>query len=758
MSLYRRGETGKESLPEIRELADRALRARPNWFELQLVSAELDLVEGKESDALKHFEKAQELGRPNGVAVLQHVRLLLNRGQYARAKELLETLPAPAREGDLGQVYAEVLFNTGHPDEAADVIQKFAEGAPDNADRQLAMGQMLTRIAGTSELSDARRKELLDRAGKALHKAAELRPDAAQAWLALLTFQVMQRDAAGSFATLQQAQLALPEDQLVAVMAKGNEIMGQWFNAENVYLTAMQAQPDNLPLAQELATFYLGQSYPLPDKVAKAAPLVNRILHAGAEGKLPPNAPSLMWARRAAAQMLSAGGEYQQLLKAEKFLASNSQDGILPAEDQIRMAEILAPRPEPISKIKAKNLLEQVKENQQLDLKHDLMLGQLYFAIGDWQRCRSQMQRTVSRNRTSAQARGMFISMLLQHGDKRDLSRAVEQMAELQKLAPNDVATVQLTAEIGAKTGREAEARRYLLTLLPKVASPEEIDERQIPLLEFVATLLVKLGDLDDAEKIYRMIVAREPNKLFALAEFLGSNRDTAQCMDILEKNYKVELTQPAVRVAISVVRDRRDEIGDKYDSQIQGWLDRGLLENPDSIPMLMLQAEFDDVQKRYDDAAAVYSKLLTRRDVTGITRAVVLNNLAFLVAVAGNEAETGVDPLKLVQEAAQILGPTSDILDTRAVVFTTQGKYDAAIEDLNYAVTADPAASKYYHLAVAHLGAGNNSKAIEAWQKAHDLTEDVRSTLNRMELDLYDKTKAKIQSLSDPKLTRTAA
>ena len=758
ISLYRRGDIGKEALPEIHQLTDKAVRARPNWFELQLVSAELDLIDGKEGDALKHFEKAQELGKPSGIAVLQHVRLLLNRGQYARAKELLETLPTPAREGDLGQVYAEVLLNTGHPDDAAKVIQKFAEAAPDNADRQLAMGQLLTRIAAATTISEARRKELLDRAGTALQQAVKLRPESPQTWLALLTFQVMQRDAAGSLAALQQAQLALPEDQLVAVMAKGNEIMGQWFNAENVYLTAIQAQPDNLPLAQELATFYLGQAYPLPDKTAKATPLVNRILHAGADGKLPPNDPSLMWARRAAAQMLSAGGEYQQLLKAEKFLASNSQDCVLPAEDQFRMAEILAPRPEPISKIKAKNLLEQVKENQQLGLKYDLMLGQLYFAVGDWQKCKSQMQQAVSRFPKSADARAQFVNMILQRGDKRDLTTAVRQMSELRKLAPNDVVTVQLTAELGAKTGKEAEVRRYLLTLLPKTDNPQQLDERQIPLLEFVASLLVKLGDLDDAERIYKLVVARNPNKLYALADFLGTHRDVGQCMDILAKNYQVELTEPTVRVAISVIRNRRDDVGDKYDSQVQGWLDRGLLENPDSIPLLMLQAEFNDVEKRYDDAAAVYSKLLTRSDVTGIIRAVVLNNLAFLVAIAGNQDETGIDPLNLVQQAAQILGPTSDILDTRAVVYTAQGKYDAAIEDLNYAVTANPSASKYFHLAVAHLGAGNNSQAIDAWQKAHELTKDVRSTLNRKEFELYDKTKAKIDSLSNPKLTRTAA
>ena len=117
-----------------------------------MVSAELDLLDGKEADALKHFDKAQELGRPNGAAVLQHVRLLLNTGQYARAKELIEQLPVSVREGDLGQVYAEVLLSTGNVDEAVKVIQKSAEAAPDNADRQLALGQLLTRASRRTKI------------------------------------------------------------------------------------------------------------------------------------------------------------------------------------------------------------------------------------------------------------------------------------------------------------------------------------------------------------------------------------------------------------------------------------------------------------------------------------------------------------------------------------------------------------------------------------------------------------------------------
>ncbi len=759
LSLYRRGQIGKESLVNIRLLTDKALKERPNWFELHLVSAELDMLDGKEADALKHFEMAQELGRPNSAAVLQHVRLLLNAGRFAPAKDLIEQLPKNVREGDLGQVYAEVLLNTGNSDEAIAVIQKFAEAAPENAERQLALGQMLTRQLGTPDLSDARREELMKKAGTALQAAAKLNPEAPQMWLALITFEVMRKDLDAARQALQQAQLALAEDQSVAVLAKGNEIMGQWFNAENIYLTALETQPDNLLLGQELATFYLSPAYPQSDKLIKAAPLVNRILSAGAEGKLPANDPSLMWARRAAAQMLAASGGYQPLLKAEKLLASNAQDGILPAEDRVRMAEILAPRPEPISRIKAKNLLEQVQKDQRLNLQGDLMLGRLYYAIGDWEKCKRHMLQTVSRYPKSVDARAQYVSMLLSRGDARDIERAVRQLATLREMAPDDGRTVQLMAELGAKTGREKQVRDYLIGLLPKVSNPEAIDEKQLPLLEFVASLLVKLDELDSAEKWYRMIAARDPSKVYVLADFLGTHRDVEQSIKLLSDNYKPELTEPTARVAIGVVRTQRDKVGDKYDSQIQSWLDRGLLENPDSVPLMMLQAEFDDVAKNYDGSAAIYQKLLARNDVTGITRAVVLNNLAFLVALAGNDSELGVDPLKLVDEAADIIGPTADILDTQAVIYITKNDYQKAIKALNYSVTDNPTAAKYFHKAVAHLGAGENTKTIEAWDKAHDLSEDVRSTLNRMEYTLYDQTKTKIEQLrnQNQSLTRAA-
>jgi tetratricopeptide (TPR) repeat protein len=159
-----------------------------------------------------------------------------------------------------------------------------------------------------------------------------------------------------------------------------------------------------------------------------------------------------------------------------------------------------------------------------------------------------------------------------------------------------------------------------------------------------------------------------------------------------------------------------------------------------------MLQADLFDIQKRYSDAAGIYRKLLDRSDLAGTRRAVVLNNLSFLVSLEGSAA-SNVDPLKLANEAADILGPNSDILDTRAVAFMAKGQHSQAIADLRDAITDNPTATKYFHLAQAYWDAGEKRSARDAWTKAEELGLS-RDVLNRMEHDKYEALKQQMAAL----------
>ncbi len=755
LSLVRRGKLPTEgTIDQIRELVDRALDQRPDWPELNQVQAQLDLLEGNPEKALADFERAQDVGRLPPSATAQHIRLLVQRGRYQRAKQLLSRLPAASRQRLLGQTYSEILLRTNDPDAAVEQARAIVEASPGNSQNLLWYGQLLGRASQLPGISDDQKAEYLKTATEAVRQAVQLEPQLADAWYMLLSYYLIQDDREQAMEVLRDAQLTLASDLLPRFLAKSYDVLGYWFDAENMYRLQYDNDPDSTVLAKQLAAFYLGRVYQLQDGAEKATPLINQILRAGAEGKIPTDDPDLQWARRQGAELLVAQNDYQQLLKAEKLLASNFQNGFLSAQDQLQMAHLLASRPEPASRLKATQLFEAVAAEQSLDLASSLTLGRMYFALGDWAKCRTQMLKTISQFPDATAPRDAYVRMLLSRGDRGDLTAALTQVRRLQELAPGHPRVIALSVRVQSKLGREREANRELRELMQRYMSGNTITEQDIPALENLANLLADVGNLDDAERIYRALASRDANHALALAVFLGKHRDVEQSFQQLQSMYTPELCRPIIQAASTVVNGRRDEVGDKYDAQIQSWLDSALRENPDSIAVLLLQSDLYEMEQDYDAAADIYRRLLSRNDLTGLRRAVVLNNLSFLTALSGGDS-AGADALELVQEAAQIMGPTTDILDTRAVAYIASGDYDKAVADMELSVLDNPTPSKYFHQALALMLAGQKRAAVDAWEKmessaeaeAEDLASP-RDALNHIEYDRYDDLKAQIDQL----------
>jgi tetratricopeptide (TPR) repeat protein len=759
LSQVRRGKLPKETTSQIQELIDRAMDQRPEWADLYLVQAELDLFEGDVEDALAAFDRAEELGRLSVSATVQHIRLLVQRERFRQARELAERLSVEGRRRLLGQMYSEILLRTNDAEAAIAEARAIVDADPENAQNQLWYGQLLGRASQSSSVSDSERAAHLKSATEAVAHAVQIEPQLVDGWYLLLSYHLIQKERELALEVLRNAQLTLSSDLLPQFLAKSYQALGYWFDAENMYRLQYENAPDDAARAKQLATFYLSRVYQLKDGPAKASPLINQILRAGAEGKLATDDPDLQWARRQGAELLAAQNDYQQLLKAENLLASNFQAGYLSAQDQLQMAHILASRPEPESRVKATQLFEAVAAEQPLDPPSELMLGRMYFALGDWAKCQTQMQKTISRFPDMTSPRDAYVRMLLQHGDRRDLSDAERQLRRLQQLAPGHSRVIELTVRLGNKRGKQDQIRTLLKRLSPQTDNASDITDEQLPLLEMVSGLLVDVGELDDAERVYRLLAARYPRYALPLAVFLGQHGDVDDCFKEFDKIYAIARLPQMIDAATSVLRARRDEVGDKYDQQVQAWIDRVLRDDPDSISALMLQSNFYEVQQKYDEAAALYRRLLARDDLTGPRRAVVLNNLSFLIALSRADASAGAEALKLVQEAAQILGPTADVLDTRAVAYIASDDYRHAIDDMELSVLDNPTPSKYFHKAVAHLLAGENKAAIESWEKAEELAKAeepgkaeepdlIRKSLNRIEFDQYEKTKAKIDEL----------
>jgi tetratricopeptide (TPR) repeat protein len=162
----------------------------------------------------------------------------------------------------------------------------------------------------------------------------------------------------------------------------------------------------------------------------------------------------------------------------------------------------------------------------------------------------------------------------------------------------------------------------------------------------------------------------------------------------------------------------------------------------------LLSKAEFLEIQQKYPEAIALYRELLPNPDIVGFGRAVMLNNLTYLMVLANSgDANAQIDPLKLVQQAIDILGPTADILDTRAMVYIARKQYDQAIQDLELSVTENPTASKFFHKTIAHLKNGQNKDAINSWAEAEKLGIS-RESLNPLEQSSFDAVTAQIEKL----------
>ncbi|MEN1678376.1 MAG: tetratricopeptide repeat protein [Planctomycetota bacterium] len=776
---YAKGERDNTALDQADTLVERALVQRKDWHRLYQLQGFIALARNQKARALNALSEGAKRGPANGRQLLVHVSLLIEQGRYKDAAELLERLPIGARQQLLGRNYAEILYNTGRVEEAVASAKAVSESAPNNGAVQLWLGRFLARVSGGPNLPESEADKYRESASEALSKAVELTSANPSAWLALIQLQLAQKDLPSAEQTLREAQLVLPEDLQDQLVARSYEWIGRWFDAETVYRRLYEANPKNTAFAQQLANFYLGSRYPKTDGEMKAIPLLNRLLTAAVTGDVGEEETEVdtaladnededaaaeaagpevdraerarkqrieataAWARRTSAKILANKKDYQKTLKAQTLLKQNERGGVLGPEDKLLKAQILASRPEPTSRLEAIELFEEIDSNRPLALQDGLRLGQLYFVTGQMEKARDYMYQLVAQSKGAPAARVAFIRMLLDSGDSADLAEASRQVSRLKQAAPTSPTTLQLVVRVAVKMGKQREAARAIAGLLPK--DPKNASAAQ---LLPIARLLTELGDFDRAENTFKFAASKEPAASLFYAEFLGLHRDPDQAFALLDGWATKLKPQVLIRTGIEILRARRDEIGDKHDDRVDGWLTKALREDPESIVHLLQLAELRSLQKRYEETIAVYRKLLALPDLTGQPRAIVLNNLGYMMAVTTGDSAMAEEAMGYVSEAVDILGPQSDILDTRGVVLTILGRYDEAKEDLALSLTENPTASKFFHKARAHMLAGESTEATKAWNRAIELGLD-RESVAVAEREQFDQLQEQIDRLA---------
>jgi tetratricopeptide (TPR) repeat protein len=256
--------------------------------------------------------------------------------------------------------------------------------------------------------------------------------------------------------------------------------------------------------------------------------------------------------------------------------------------------------------------------------------------------------------------------------------------------------------------------------------------------------MMEALGLNEGAERLLNDYMSHEPRGTIAMASYVGRRGDVDRAFVLLEEARK---NQPMIEIlpcALEALRGHRDKATKERFKMLEEWVAEGLSveSNPQQIKLLL--AELYDLQGKYADVIKTYREILADKDANSYQRALVKNNLAFVLAITKENAAALDEALKITDEAISVLGPTSDLLDTRGLVYLNMGKSKEALGDLRTSIAADASSTKYFHLALAEKQAGNVdaaktalAKAVEMGVDANQFTPLEKSNFDKLTIEL---------------------
>lgn len=694
-------DVGEGALASAQQHLKVAEQSRPNWQVIPRLRAEIAVLKGQPDEAIDHFQRAVRLGRLSPNYLGQLVRLLYTRGRYEEAREVMARLGREQDTPVMRKLEAELGLRAGDLDEALDLAAEAVQNSSDAAD-YLWYGQLLARAKRTDEAKDAFRRALL------------INPQVPEGWLALVVLLVDDEQIEEAQKAVREAQAQLPEDETALLLAQCYQLMKDDARAEQYYLNAVSQHPEDLVVLRRIIDFYMRRGHG-----EKAQKHLAQLIKVASEDP-DKYAAELAWGRRSLARIFASEGDYRHQIQALKLIQENAVNGQLSNDDLRLKATVLATRPERRARLKAIEYFEQLQteRQQKLTAQEQFILGQLYNKTERWALCREQMLNLLAEYPENTTYLRSYIAMLLKHDSPPNAIKPW--LDKLEQAEPDNPATVGIRARMLIKSGQVERAVELAKSLIP-----EPLPDRQVGRIRDVAFLLEELEQFHEAKKLLVDFADRVPAGSLALAAFLGRRGTVDEALDQCEAALDKAPATTTLSTAVEVLRENRASVTPTHFERVARWFDRAKQEAPNSKPLQLHLASFLDLRGSYDELVKVYREFLARDDVSDQERAVVYNNLAFVLAAGKGSGE---EALEMINSAIRVLGPTPELLDTRAVAFMATGDCKSAITDLRHAIADNPTAVKYFHLAQAHYQCNDQRSAARAFQVAkenHQLSVD---------------------------------
>jgi tetratricopeptide (TPR) repeat protein len=701
--LLARARSGdKEVLAQAWEWTARAKARRPGWAGIPLMEAQLLEAEGKPEVALEKYQRAIEGGVLRPAVLRRAVELLYEYHRYAEAQDILAKLPDAALvEGGLARQAAELTFlrpdQGGVPERkrALDLARRAVPKNSKNFGDYLWLGQIALHAGDRGAAEEMLRRAVA---------LADREPDPRVALVLLLA----PHDRKRALAALEEARRLLPPLALGACY----EAVGQLAEAKQQYAAALEAQPDNPDILQNVAAFFTRTG-----QFLDAEPVLRRLLEPGRRS--PDWAQP--WVRRQLAIALAGNGSYPKCVEALALLDANGPRYLATSQDERIRAMVLANLPG--RRQEAIQLLERqlrLSLGKGLTPQEEFLLARLYEADGDWPRARAQLADLLEKD-SGAQAHvSHYAQVLLEHGEVAAAAPWIEKL-EAAEGKPS-FGTVALRARLLYQQGRADEAVRRL-----RAYGQDQPDQ-----VGAVAAVLEGIGRPAEAESAYREYAtrSREPEAVLLLARYLARQQRLGEALGLCERAWPIASAEDVGATCLAVLR-----AGSPTEQQcriVKRQLAAAAQQQPQSFGLVWVQAELQELQGHYAEAIALYRQVLLYEPQS----VVALNDLAFLLALKEGQ---GAEALELLQKAIDLDGPRAELVDSRAVAYLATDQARQAVKDLEGVIAYAAKPSLYFHLARAHHQAKDRQAAVQALHKAKELGLTAAS-LHPLERETYQR------------------
>jgi cellulose synthase operon protein C len=705
ISLVDAKQLPKEKLSDakakLQQLESRNSRSGP----LARLQGDIARIEGDTAKCIEFLRQAVERNERDPVMIATLAHLLTIRGQQDEANQLLERLKAAGFEQYTKKVQNVQQAMEGNYDGLISILEQHLQKDDSDVTKWLDLAVVL-RQAGRNSAAEER-----------LRGATAKFPTDERSWVALIAHQAATNQPAKAEATLVEARKAVPADKLQATVAMAREAIGPPGQAAKEYELWLNSSPNDLRAMRAAASFRLTQveqdAAQSETHLTAAIQILDRMI--GMEASVAKeDRQFIAWARTRKAQSLGSTRRHRDFQAAIALLDENVKAGEDSSADRLLRAKMNATRREKVYQREGVRLLQQLRQQDLLSPTETLGLVQLLNDTGEWTQARTILSDLVESQPENPLFPAMMVKLLIDHNEVQQCSTYLDRLA---KINPNSQYAISSRGRALLASGKVEEGVKTLKSLVPRPLPPGQEN-----LLYGVAQLLDELKQTEAAEILYQEYYAARPASILTFAEFRARHGRTDAALDLcasaMSKGFP---PSQVVHVGNAALRQAKPAPTPAQCKRVESWIDQGLASDPANAQTLkLMRAELFDLQGKYDEVERIYRDTLSDPDISDAQKALVGNNLGYLLAMRG-QGDALDDALKMVNEAVDILGPTSDLLDTRAMVHLARKDSGKAIEDLEVALNEEPSGSKLFHLALAQMDAGLTEKAQASYQKAKD-------------------------------------